>query len=109
MTETSRRLQEELTVANEAHFDATERKVFEAYNIQKEYQENVQTELIALRDQVMGSSDSGVKVHPNDLGELINLKKNGSILEGLCDLMLNRIVEATKNQNAYKFADRNET
>ncbi len=111
LIETTRRLKEEITSATEEHFELTEKKVFDAYNSQKETNRQFETELRVLREKVIGSAQSGGGLHSaqDDLGELLRLKKNGSILEGISSALLNQVVKECKSTNAIQFADREET
>ena len=94
LIETTRRLKEEITSATEEHFELTEKKVFDAYNSQKETNRQFETELRVLREKVIGSAQSGGGLHSaqDDLGELLRLKKNGSILEGISSALLNLFI-----------------
>jgi hypothetical protein len=59
LVETTRRLKDEITSATEEHFERTEKKVFDAYNTQKEMNTFVESELKVLREKVIGSTTSG--------------------------------------------------
>lgn len=97
--ETTRRLNEEITSATEEHFERTEKKVFDAYNSQKETNKQVEAELKVLREKVIGSASSGggLQSAQDDLGELMRLKRNGSILEGISAALLNQVVKECKS------------
>ncbi len=49
-----------MTSATEDHFDRTEKKVFSAYNAQKEANLLVETELLTLRNKVIEIEQVGV-------------------------------------------------
>ena len=110
LIDTYKRLKEEIISTTDELKDRTEKKVFDAYDSQKQLNSLVEQELKVLREKVISSEQAGgSSTSSADLGELMRLKRNGSIMEGMSAALLNQVVKECQSMNSAQFADRSET